>query len=193
MTLGPCVIKHFSRRSRRWLVNSSDPALLAGLCVRHPCTKIRCSLRLLNRTLLYSKRGILIGDSNSFLYVIKFIRSWEHFSKYVCVYMYRHTHTRAVYQVRLLTSLLRVGTLWRCDDGLFFEVPPLASDALLTTLDPLLENVLQTVDHLEIGPFSWLERPRNRMGVRSGLYGGCSDGVPRIHFFPNWTQNSIQI
>jgi hypothetical protein len=35
--------------------------------------------------------------------------------------------------------------LWRCDDGLFFEVPPLASDALLTTLHPLLEKVLQTV------------------------------------------------
>jgi hypothetical protein len=28
---------------------------------------------------------------------------------------------------------------------LFFEVPPLASDALLTTLHPLLENLLQTV------------------------------------------------
>jgi hypothetical protein len=27
----------------------------------------------------------------------------------------------------------------------FFEVPPLASDELLTTLHPLLENVLQTV------------------------------------------------
>jgi hypothetical protein len=44
----------------------------------------------------------------------------------------------------------------------------LASDALLTTLHPLLENVLQTVDHFEISrlraPFSWLEKPRNRMG-----------------------------
>jgi hypothetical protein len=50
----------------------------------------------------------------------------------------------------------------------FFEVPPLASDALLTTLHPLLENVLQTVDHFEISslgaPFSWLEKPRNRIG-----------------------------
>jgi hypothetical protein len=58
--------------------------------------------------------------------------------------------------------------LWRCGDGLFFEVLPLASDALLTTLHPLLENVLQTVDHFEIScleaPFSWLEKPRNRMG-----------------------------
>jgi hypothetical protein len=58
--------------------------------------------------------------------------------------------------------------LWRCGDGLFFEVPPLASDALL-------ENVLQTVCHklqedsgaggFDLGaPFSWLERPRIRMG-----------------------------
>jgi hypothetical protein len=28
--------------------------------------------------------------------------------------------------------------LWRCHDGLFSEVPPLASDALLTMLYPLL-------------------------------------------------------
>jgi hypothetical protein len=57
--------------------------------------------------------------------------------------------------------------LWRCGDGLFFEVPPLASDALLTMLHPLLENVLQTVDNFEISclrdPFSWLENPRNHM------------------------------
>jgi hypothetical protein len=33
---------------------------------------------------------------------------------------------------------------WRCGDGVFYEVPPLASDALLTTLHPLLKNVLQT-------------------------------------------------
>jgi hypothetical protein len=37
-----------------------------------------------------------------------------------------------------------------------------------TTLHALLENVLQTVDHLEISclrpPFSWLEKPKNRMG-----------------------------
>jgi hypothetical protein len=38
----------------------------------------------------------------------------------------------------------------------------------LTTLHPLLKNVLQTVDYFEISclgaPFSWLEKPRNRMG-----------------------------
>jgi hypothetical protein len=52
--------------------------------------------------------------------------------------------------------------LWRCGDGLFFEVSPLASDALIATLHPLLENVLQTVYHFEIScleaPFSWLEK-----------------------------------
>jgi hypothetical protein len=63
--------------------------------------------------------------------------------------------------------------LWGCGDGLFFEIHPLASDALLATLHPLLENVLQTVDHFEIScfgaPFSWLEKPRNLMGARSEL------------------------
>jgi hypothetical protein len=76
--------------------------------------------------------------------------------------------TRAVCKVHGLTLLLRVGTLWRCGDGLFFEVPPLASDALLTTFQPLHENVLQTVEHFGISclgpPFSWLEKPRNHMG-----------------------------
>jgi hypothetical protein len=72
---------------------------------------------------------------------------------------------RAVCKVLGHTLLLQVATLWRCGDGLFSEM---ASDALLTTLHPLLENVLQTVDHFEISclesPFSWLEKPRNRMG-----------------------------
>jgi hypothetical protein len=58
--------------------------------------------------------------------------------------------------------------LWRCGDGLFFEVPLLASDALLTTLHPLLENEMRAVYHFEISylgvPFSWLEKPRNLMG-----------------------------
>jgi len=73
---------------------------------------------------------------------------------------------RAVWKVRGFTLLL--GTLWRCGDSLFFEAPPLASDALLTMLHPLLKNVLQTVDHFKISclraPFSWLEKPRNCMG-----------------------------
>jgi hypothetical protein len=57
--------------------------------------------------------------------------------------------------------------LWRYGDDLFVKVPPLASNALLTMLHPLLENVLQTTDHFKIclgAPFSWLEKPRNHMG-----------------------------
>jgi hypothetical protein len=78
-------------------------------------------------------------------------------------------YSRAVCKVRGLVLLLRVGTLWRCGDGLSFEVPPLESDTHLTTLHPLLENVLQTVDHFEIScplgaPFSWLEKPRELKG-----------------------------
>jgi hypothetical protein len=53
--------------------------------------------------------------------------------------------TRAVCKVRGLVLLLQVGTLWRCSDGLFFEVPPLARDALLTTLQPLFENGVTVV------------------------------------------------
>jgi hypothetical protein len=58
--------------------------------------------------------------------------------------------------------------MWRRGDSLFLEVPPLASDELLTTLHQLFGNVLQAVDHFEISclgaPFSWLEKPRNRLG-----------------------------
>jgi hypothetical protein len=54
--------------------------------------------------------------------------------------------------------LLQVGTLWRCGDGPFSEVPLLAGDALITTLHPLLKSVLQTIYHFEISclraPFS---------------------------------------
>jgi hypothetical protein len=49
------------------------------------------------------------------------------------------------------------------------DVPPLASDALLTMLCPLPENMLQTVDHFKISclraPSSWLKLH----GVRSEL------------------------
>jgi hypothetical protein len=93
------------------------------------------------------------------------------------------------------TLLIRVGTLWRCGDGLFFEAPPLASDALFTTLHPLLELVLQTVDHFEISclgaPFSWLENPRNRMGRDLGCMADVLMGFHRSTFSkPNTEFNS---
>jgi len=81
---------------------------------------------------------------------------------------WRKQYTRAVRKVCGLTFLFQIRTLWRYSDGLFFEVPPLASDEFLTLHHPLLENVLQTIDHLEISclkaPFSWMEKPRNCTG-----------------------------
>jgi hypothetical protein len=82
---------------------------------------------------------------------------------------------RVVCKVHGFTLLLRVRTLWRCGDSLFFEVSPLASDALplasdalLTMFHSLLKNVLQTIDHFKISylgaPFSWLESPEIAWG-----------------------------
>jgi hypothetical protein len=59
--------------------------------------------------------------------------------------------------------------LWRYGDGLFFEVPPLASDALLTTLHPLLENVLQTVDHFKMSSLFMVGKAQKSHGARSEL------------------------
>jgi hypothetical protein len=73
----------------------------------------------------------------------------------------------------------------------FYEVRPLASDVLLTTLHPLLEIVLQTVcRNLEKDSGTGGFLPRSSLfmigkaqkshGARSGLYGGCPNGVPPI-------------
>jgi hypothetical protein len=74
----------------------------------------------------------------------------------------------------------------------------LASDALLATLHPLLENVLQTVDHLEIfclgAPFSWFEKPRNRMGRDLDCMADVLMGFHRSIFSkPNTEFNSDSI
>jgi hypothetical protein len=62
------------------------------------------------------------------------------------------------------------------------------------TLHPLLENVLQTVCRkLQEEPQSSLFMVGNAQkshGMRSGLYGGCSNGVPPIHVFQ--TEHRIQ-
>jgi hypothetical protein len=96
--------------------------------------------------------------------------------------------TRAVWKVRGLTLLLRVGTLWKCGDGLFFEVPPLASDALFTTLHPLLENLLQTVNRFEISclgaPFSWI--------ISVGFWRWCV-GIERIVLLDFWIKSKSTI
>jgi hypothetical protein len=80
-------------------------------------------------------------------------------------------------------------------DGLFFEVPPLAIDAVLATLHPILKNVLQTVDHFEISclgaPFPWLEKPGNRMGRDLDCMADVLVGFHRFTFSkPNTEFNS---
>jgi hypothetical protein len=132
------------------------------------------------------KPRTLISQSSQSLYRLSYRGS---------MYQLYVLYTRAVCKVCGHILLRRVGTLWRCGDGLFFEVPPLASDALLTTLHPLLESVLQIVDHLEISflgaPFSWLEKPRNRMGQDLDCMADVLMGFHRSTFSSR-TQNSIQ-
>jgi hypothetical protein len=76
--------------------------------------------------------------------------------------------------------------LWRGVNGLCYEGAPLASDALLTTLHPLLENVLQTIDYFEISclgaPCPWLEKPRNRMGRDLDCMANIVRGFHRSNF-----------
>jgi hypothetical protein len=94
----------------------------------------------------------------------------------------------AFWKVFRLTLLLQVRTLWRCSDGLFFKVLPLAHDALLTMLHPLLENMLQTIcsklqkngtgGFLPHSSCFMVERAQKLHGARSELYGGCYNGVP---------------
>jgi hypothetical protein len=79
-------------------------------------------------------------------------------------------YMRAVCKVRGLTLLLRVGTMWRCGDGLFLEVPPLANDKLfIQRSTQFSKNCCRSfaasgTGGFDIGaPFSWLEKPRYRM------------------------------
>jgi hypothetical protein len=111
---------------------------------------------------------------------------------YTTVSIHSKNFTRVVCKVLGLGLLLRDGTSWRCGDGLFFDVPPMASDALLTTLHPLLENVLQTAEHFEISclgaPFSWLEKPRNRMERDLGCMLNVLKGFHRSTFSKSNTE-----
>jgi hypothetical protein len=72
----------------------------------------------------------------------------------------------------------------------------LESDALLTTLHPLLENVLQTVDNFEIlyleATFLWLGKPRNRMGRDLDCMADVVMGFHRSTFLRR-THNSIHM
>jgi hypothetical protein len=41
-------------------------------------------------------------------------------------------------------------------------------------------RIVEQVASCLVVPFSWSEKPKNRMRARSGLYGGYSNGVPQI-------------
>jgi hypothetical protein len=87
-------------------------------------------------------------------------------------------YTRPVCKVRGLTLLLRVGTLWRCSDGLFFEVPPAPPTSRKGAADcSSLRNFLTRSSLFMVG------KAQQSHGARCGLHGECSDGVPPIHFF----------
>jgi hypothetical protein len=79
-----------------------------------------------------------------YILVVEILCEKSHLSVWVFRYMCHITELQscicvtAVCKVHRLTLLLQVRTLWRCCDSLFFEVPPLASDTLLTTPHPLL-------------------------------------------------------
>jgi hypothetical protein len=100
----------------------------------------------------------------------------------------------AVWKVRGLTLLLRVGTLWRCGDSLFFRSTFLDKRCTSYNAPPTsrkraadrwsLRNFLPRSSLFMVGKAHKLHE------TRSGLYGGCSNGVPPIHFFQ--TEHRIQ-
>jgi hypothetical protein len=143
-----------ARHSFGKLTTAARTKTITGLCRRWFC----------NKGLVHFVESLAHGSTCAQLVMLSLTIS----SNSSAYWRFGSPYTRAVCKVRGLTLLLRVGTSWRCGDGLFFEVLSLESDALLTTLHPLLQNVRQTVDHFEISclgtPFSWLEKPRNHMG-----------------------------
>jgi hypothetical protein len=88
-------------------------------------------------------------------------------------YIHTHTHTRAVCKFHEIILLLRVGTLWRCGDGLF--APPTSRKRAADRWS--LRNFLPRSFLFMVG------KAQKSHGPRSELYDGCSNGVPPIHFF----------
>jgi hypothetical protein len=92
-----------------------------------------------------------------------------------------------VCKVRGLTLLLQVEALWRCGDGLFFRSISLGKRCTSHNAPPTSRKL--AADRRSLRNFL----PRNSLfmvvnaqkshGTRCGLYGGCSNGVPPIHFF----------
>jgi hypothetical protein len=101
---------------------------------------------------------------------------------------------RTVCKVHELILLFRLRTLWRCGDGLFSNYLPWQAMHFLqrsthfskTCCRPLITSKFLASEL----PFHGWKSPEIAWG-ETGLYGGCSDGVPPIHFSkPNTEFNS---
>jgi hypothetical protein len=93
---------------------------------------------------------------------------------------------RAIWKVHVLTLLLQIRTLLRCCDGLFLKYPP---GKQCTSYSAPPTSWKCVADHWSLWNFSpqsslsMVGNAQKSHGVRSGLCGGCSNGVPLIHFF----------
>jgi hypothetical protein len=101
----------------------------------------------------------------------------------------KSVNTRAVCKVRGLTLLLRVWTLWRCDDGLLFRSTSPGKrctfcNAAPTSPKTCCRPLITSKFLVSARSFLFMiVKVHKSHGARSGLYGGCSNGVPPIHFF----------
>jgi hypothetical protein len=88
---------------------------------------------------------------------------------------------------KFVDSLLRFGTLWMCDDGLFFKSTSLGKWRTSHNTSPTFRKCAADCWSLQnFLPWSSLfivGKAQKLHGTRSGLYGRCSNGVPLIHFF----------
>jgi hypothetical protein len=93
---------------------------------------------------------------------------------------------RAVWKVRELTLLFRIRNLWRCGDGLFFEI---SLGKRCTSYNASPNSWKRAADRWSLRNFLpqsslfMVGKAQKSHEARSGLYGGCSSGVPPIHFF----------
>jgi hypothetical protein len=94
---------------------------------------------------------------------------------------------KAVCKVRGLTFPLGVGTLWRSGDSLFFRSISLGKWRTFYNAPPTSRK--RAADRWSLRNLSsrsslfMVGKAQKSHGARSGLYDGCSDGVPQIHFF----------
>jgi hypothetical protein len=111
---------------------------------------------------------------------------WKQLTYCVAQFAFGYLYTRAVCKVLGLTLLVRVGTLWRWDDGLSFEVPPwqamhflqLSTHFSKTCCRPLITSKFLAS---ELHFHCW-KSPEIAWGEIWTIW-WCSNGVTPIHSF----------